>query len=198
MGRNWEYGAVDWSDPQAKASHFADRHESGGETYVSSDAGASWRFIGKHPEFTSLGVFGARTLVAGRKDGILRSTDGGTTWAKIPDLHPVGRVAVFFNGLTWWLAKEGLITTADKRGATRQKAGAPLDAGWGPFFGRDAQQIVVADNKDFWQTTNGGRTWKRLAPLPHFQGKFAPNMPGQFLSVAWDPNAVRPLRFPHG
>jgi photosystem II stability/assembly factor-like uncharacterized protein len=187
VGRNWEYGAVDWSDPQAKAI-FADRHESGGEKYVSSDAGASWRFIGKHPEFTSLGVFDARTLVAGSKDGILRSTDGGETWAKISDLHPVGRVAVYFNGVTYWLAKEGLITTGDK-GVTWQKTGAVLDAGWGPFFGKDAQNIMAADDKGFWQTTDGGRSWKRIAPLPPFKGKWAPKMPGQFLSVGWDPNA---------
>lgn len=100
VGRNWEYGAVDWSDPQARAI-FADRHESGGEKYLTSDAGASWKLLGKHPEFTSLGIFDARTLVAGREDGIVRSIDGGKTWTKISDLHPVGRVAVLFMGLTY-------------------------------------------------------------------------------------------------
>jgi hypothetical protein len=187
VGRNWEYGAVDWSDPQAKAI-FADRHESGGEKYVSNDAGASWKFIGKHPEFTSLGVFDAHTLVAGTKDGILRSTDAGQTWTKISDLHPVGRVAVYFDGLTYWLAKEGLITTADK-GATWHTSGIALNAGWGPFFGKDAQHIVAANDEYFWQTTDGGRSWKRLAAMPLFQGKWAPSMPGEFLSVAWDPQA---------
>jgi len=184
VGRNWEYGAVDWSDPQAR-NIFADRHESGGEKYVSNDAGVTWKFIGKHPEFTAVAVFDTRTLVAGTKDGILRSTDGGETWQQISELHPVGRVAICFEGLTYWLAEEGLITSGDK-GATWQKAGAALKAGWGPFFGKDAQNIVVDDDQVFWQTADGGRTWKRIASLPSFKGEFAPKLPGQFLSVAWD------------
>jgi photosystem II stability/assembly factor-like uncharacterized protein len=187
MGRNWEYGAVDWADPRARAI-FADRHESGGEKYVSADAGASWRFIGKHPEFTSLGIFDARTLVAGTDGGIVRSTDGGETWTKISALHPVGRLAVYFNGLTYWLTKEGLITSQDK-GATWQKAGAALEAGWGPLFGKDAQHIVVADFQGFLQSADGGKTWQRIAPLPLFEGGLVPKLPGQFLSIAWDPNA---------
>jgi photosystem II stability/assembly factor-like uncharacterized protein len=187
MGRNWEYGVVDWSDPQAKAI-FADRHESGGEKYVSSDAGASWKFIGKHPEFASMGIFDARILVAGRKDGILRSTDGGETWTKISDLHPMGQAAVYFNGLTYWLAKEGIITSGDK-GATWQKTGVAVDAGWGPFFGKDAQHIVVANARDFWQTSDGGRSWRRIAPMPHFKAKWAATFPGEYLCVGWDPNA---------
>jgi photosystem II stability/assembly factor-like uncharacterized protein len=187
MGRNWEYGAVAWSDPQARAI-FADRHESGGEKYLSSDAGKSWQFIGKHPEFTSLGIFDARTLVAGTDSGIVRSTDGGKTWTKASSLHPVGRLAVCFNGVTYWLATEGIITSQDQ-GATWQRAGAPLEAGWGPLFGKDAQHIVVADFQGFLQTIDGGSNWKRIAPLPPFAGGLVPKLPGQFLSIAWDPNA---------
>jgi len=187
VGRNWEYGAVDWSDPKARAI-FADRHESDGEKYLSSDAGASWLYIGKHPEFTSLGIFNARTLVAGTEEGIVRSTNSGETWKNISPLHPVGRVAVYFEGLTYWLAKEGLITSHDE-GATWQKAGAALEAGWGPLFGKDANHIIVADFQGFLQSADGGKTWERIAPLPPFQGGLVPTLPGQFLSIAWDPNA---------
>ncbi|HTV61683.1 MAG TPA: hypothetical protein VMH30_03850 [Verrucomicrobiae bacterium] len=187
MGRNWDYGAVDWSDPGARAI-FAARHESGGEIYASDDAGASWRFLGKHPEFTSSGIFDARTLVAGTEDGIMRSTDGGETWTNISPLHPVGRVAVYFDGKTYWLAREGLITSQD-RGATWQTIGAPLAAGWGPLFGKDTQHIMVADFRGFLETSDGGKTWRRIAPLPPFQGGLAPKLPGEFLSIAWDPKA---------
>ena len=187
MGRNWDYGAVDWSDPRARAI-FAVRHESGGEMYVSGDAGASWRFIGKHPEFTSLGIFDARTLVAGTESGIVRSTDSGETWTNISRLHPVGRLAVQFQGRTYWLAKEGIITTQD-RGITWQVVGAPLDAGWGPLFGKDARHLVVADSQGFLQSTDGGKTWKRVAPLPPFAGGLVPKLPGEFLCIAWDPKA---------
>jgi photosystem II stability/assembly factor-like uncharacterized protein len=187
MGRNWEYGAVDWSDPKARAI-FADRHESGGEKYVSDDAGASWRFIGKHPEFIGLGIFDSRTLVAGTETGILRSTDAGGTWTNISSMHPVGRVAVYFNGRTYWLAREGLITTVDK-GLTWQSAGPPLDAGWGPLFGKDDQQIMVADTHGFLESVDGGKSWNRIAALPPFQDGLVPKLPGQFMSIAWDQNA---------
>ncbi|HEX3716577.1 MAG TPA: hypothetical protein VH595_01305 [Verrucomicrobiae bacterium] len=187
VGRNWEYGAVDWSDPQARAI-FADRHESDGEKYVSSDAGVSWKLLGKHPDWSSLGIFDARTLVVGKENGIARSTDGGETWTKISDLHPVGRVAVYFNGLTYWLAKEGLITNTDK-GATWQVMGTPVDAEWGPLFGKDEKHIVVANYHSFLKTTNGGKTWETIAPMIGFAGKWVPKLPGQYLNIGWDPNA---------
>lgn len=187
MGRNWDYGAVDWSDPQARAI-FASRHESGGEMYVSGDAGKSWRFLGRHPEFTSVGIFDARTLVAGTDAGILRSSDGGATWTNIAGLHPVGRVAVYFQGQTYWLAKEGLLTSRDQ-GRTWQSTGAPLDAGWGPLFGEDAQDIVVANFQEFLHSSDGGKTWHHLAALPPFPGGLVPKLPGQFVSIAWDPKA---------
>jgi photosystem II stability/assembly factor-like uncharacterized protein len=187
MGRNWDYGAVDWSDPQAKTI-FADHHESGGEMYVSNDAGASWRFIGKHPEFTAIGVFDARTLVAGTADGILRSIDGGVTWNNVSALHPVGRLGVYFKGVTYWLGKEGILTSRDK-GASWQSTGAALDAGWGPLFGKDAQHMIVADFQGFLRTVDGGQSWNRIAPLPPFEGGLVPKLPGQFLSIAWDPES---------
>jgi hypothetical protein len=187
VGRNWEYGAVDWSDPQARTI-FADRHESGGEKYLSTNAGASWQLLGQHPEFASLGVFDARTLVAGREDGIVRSTDGGATWTKISDLHPVGRIAVYFQGLTYWLAKEGLITSADK-GATWQTMGTAVNAQWGPLFGHDEKHIVVANYTSFLQTTDGGKTWARIAPMIPFKGEWVPRLPGQYLNIGWDPDA---------
>lgn len=187
MGRNWDYGAVDWSDAHARAI-FASRHESGGEMYVSSDAGASWRFIGKHPEFTGLGIFDTNTLVAGTDTGIIRSTDGGQMWTNISAFHPVGRVAVYFKGQTYWLAREGLITSRDK-GLTWKLIGLPGNAGWGPLFGKNARHIIVADFNGFLQSNNGGKTWVRLAPLPPFAGGLVPKLPGEFLSIAWDPQA---------
>jgi hypothetical protein len=186
VGRNWDFGAVDWSDPDAK-SIFAIHHESGGEVYTSNDAGTSWKFLGKHPEFTAVGIFDANTLVAAKKEGIARSTDGGQSWTVVSDFHPIGRVAVPFNGITWWLAKEGLITSKDK-GATWQIIGTPIDAGWGPFFGKDEKQIVVANMKEILQSVDGGQTWKHLADLPPFKA-MPPHWPGQFMSIGWDPQA---------
>jgi photosystem II stability/assembly factor-like uncharacterized protein len=183
VGRNWDFGAVDWNDPQAR-SIFAIHHESGGEVYYSNDAGKSWKFLGKHPEFHSVGIFDDHTLVAGRDDGIMRSIDAGATWNKVSDLHLVGRVAVSFNKTTYWLAKEGIITSRDQ-GATWQVQGTQVKAGWGPLFGSDEKQMIVADFKGFSQTTDGGETWEHLAAMPPFK-EMPPKQPGQFLSIAWD------------
>lgn len=186
VGRNWDYAAVDWSDPQAQAI-FALRHESGGEIYLSTDAGRSWKLLGKRPKLSGVGLFDEHTLVCTEGEGILRSTDAGQTWTKVSDLQPTGRVAVPFKGLTYWLGKDGLLTTRDK-GATWQQTGTPSGAGWGPLFGQDEQHQVVADTKGFLRTSDGGATWQRIAPLPPIKD-FRPGQPGQFLSIAWDPNA---------
>jgi hypothetical protein len=187
MGRNWDYGAVDWKDPQARAM-FASRHETGGEMYISSDAGASWHFIGKHPEFKALGIFDANTLVAGTDAGIVRSTDAGKTWTTNSTFHPVGRIAVYFKGRTYWLAHEGLITSRDK-GQTWKLIGSPIEAGWGPLFGKDANHIILANFNDIVQSDNGGKTWTRIASMPPFQGGLVANLPGEYISIAWDPKA---------
>lgn len=183
VGRNWDFGAVDWSDPQAR-SIFAIHHESGGEVYYSNDAGVTWKFLGKHPEFSSVGICGDHTLLAGCRDGILRSVDSGATWKKISDFHPVGRVCTYLNPVTYWLAKEGLIVTRDD-GATWQLQGTAVDAQWGPLFGADEKQIVVANFKQILHSSDAGQTWQPLAPLPAFT-QMPPHQPGQFQSIAWD------------
>jgi photosystem II stability/assembly factor-like uncharacterized protein len=183
VGRNWDFGAVDWTDPAAK-SIFAIHHESGGEVYFSSDAGKNWKFLGKHPEFHSVNIFGDHVLVAGRDDGIVRSTDAGATWNRVSDLHPVGRVPVALNGVTYWLAREGIIVTHDD-GVTWQVQGTAVNAGWGPVFGSDAKEIILADFKGILHSTDAGTTWQPLAALPPFR-EMPPKQPGQFLSVAWD------------
>jgi photosystem II stability/assembly factor-like uncharacterized protein len=187
-GRGWDFGAVDWSDPDAKAI-FANRHETDGDQYLSRDGGRSWTMIGKHPALSPIGIFNADTLVTGTDDGLLRSTDGGRTWKKAADLHPVGRVAVAFNGSTYWLAVEGLIVTKDN-GATWRTIALPTRAGWGPLFGKDERQIVVADFDGFLETFDGGQTWSRIAPLPPIAVKeWKPKLPGQWLCIGFDPQA---------
>ena len=102
----------------------------------------------------------------------------------------MGRVAVYFNGATYWLAKEGIINTRDK-GATwhqnRSASGRRLETA---VRKKDARHMIVADlPKDFSKLADGGKTWQRVAPLPPFAGGLVPKLPGQFLSIAWDPDA---------
>jgi hypothetical protein len=128
-GRGWDFAAVDWSDPDAK-SIFANRHETGGEQYFSGDGGRSWTLLGKRPNFGCIGIVDGQTVLAGDEAGIQRSIDAGRTWTKSADFHPIGRVAVSFHGQTYWLAKEGLLTTTDN-GVTCSKRRTPAGRGRG-------------------------------------------------------------------
>jgi photosystem II stability/assembly factor-like uncharacterized protein len=187
-GRNWDFGAVDWSDPDAK-SIFANRHETGGEQYLSADGGRSWTLLGKRPNLGCIGIFDGQTVVAGSPDGVQRSIDGGRNWMKAADFHPIGRVAVGVKGQTYWLANEGLIVTADK-GATWRKIDAPQDAAWGPVFGKDERQLLVADKNDVFETTNAGESWMHIASFPPLPvAQWNPKQPGQWRCIGFDPEA---------
>lgn len=181
VGRNWDYAAVDWSQPDPK-NIFAARHESGGEMYLSTDGGASWKQIGKDPKFAGVGIFDDHTLVTTKGAGILRSTDAGSTWAKASDLQPVGRVVRTYGGVAWWLGKEGLLVSTD-HGATWTVRGTPVEASLGPWFQSD-RHIMVAGKKGFFETVDAGQTWMPVAPLPE---KFDVPMPGWFTNAGWDP-----------
>ena len=184
VGRNWDFAAVDWSQPEPKAI-FAARHESGGEIYTSNDGGKSWKQIDKDPKYTAVGIFDETTLVTTKGEGILRSSDAGTTWEKVSDLQPVGRVMKIYKNVAYWIAKDGLITSTDK-GKSWKRQGSNVEAGWGPFFTDDEKHIMLAGRKGFIETHDAGLTWTIVATLPPIK-EFDDRRPGWFLNVGWDP-----------
>ena len=65
LGRNWDYAAVDWTGKHV-ANILGERHEVGGEVYLSNDGGATWKLLFKDATFDragGLGIFDAKTLV---------------------------------------------------------------------------------------------------------------------------------------
>ncbi|HZK82120.1 MAG TPA: hypothetical protein VFC46_13655, partial [Humisphaera sp.] len=52
---------------------------------------------------------------------------------------------------------------------------------FGPVFGKDDKQIVVVGKEGFSESTDGGATWKVVAPLP---AGFTVNRVGP--NYAWD------------
>jgi photosystem II stability/assembly factor-like uncharacterized protein len=183
-GRGWDACSVDWS-AEKPADIFALRHESGGEIFSSSDMGKSWKFLGNG--FASAGLLTPKIFVATKeKDkGIFRSTDGGRTWEKVSDRQPGGRDIRIFDGAAYWTSAEGLLVSKDE-GRTWAVQGSAVECSYGPYFGKDARQIVVVGKKGFFETRDGGQRWELAAPLPP---EFTPTMPGWFSNFGWDPNA---------
>jgi len=188
LGRNWDYAAVDWSGDTV-ANILGERHEVGGEIYLSNDAGRTWKLLFKDPAFDRvgcLGIFDATTLVRSwPSHGIERSTDAGATWAKVSDFQPNGRVMGVRDGIAFWLCAEGLLTSRDK-GITWSKVLSGCPGTIGPMFDpRDELHLLVAGADGVFETTNGGKAWTKVAPLPP---KFdVPQPGGWFTNVAWDP-----------
>ncbi len=77
---------------------------------------------------------------------------------------------------------KGVLVSRDK-GATWTMLGAPVDAGYGPFFDT-AKHFVVVGKGGFSETKDSGETWENVAPLPvgFGTGRVGPN-------YAWDPRA---------
>ncbi len=176
-----DFGAVDWEDTGKRL--LALRHESGGVLTTSDDGGATWRDLGKG--FSGLGVFDRKTFVATTEKvrGIFHSTDAGATWTQVSTNTPIAAVPVVFKGVGYWATGKGILVSKDK-GATWTEAGAPVDATFGPYFGKDALHFVVVGKSGFHETRDGGKTWQLAAPLPagYGAGRVGPN-------YAWDPNA---------
>lgn len=188
VGRNWDYAAVDWSANEVKTI-FAALHESEGQVMFSGDGGKTWSKLFKDAEFDKsggLGIFDEKTLVYTQQGkGIQRSTDAGQTWAKVADREPIGRLVNIRKGKAYWLAKEGLLVSADK-GVTWSIQGKAVEASIGPYFDpKNDMRIVVAGTKGIFQTDDGGEVWKLVGRLPAGFEKLP--KAGWFTNVAWDP-----------
>ena len=187
-GKSWtksktthlDFGAVDWADTGKRL--LALRHESGGLLTTSDDGGATWKDLEKG--FSGLGVFDNKTFVAtkAKEKGIFRSTDAGATWTQVSP-ETVAGVAVVFKGTGYWATGKGLLISKDK-GATWEPLGAPVDASFGPYFGKDENHFVVVGKSGFLETKDAAKTWQAAAPLPagFGVGRVGPN-------YAWDSTA---------
>ncbi len=182
--RGWDAGSVLWSaDKTTRISAL--RHECGGEIYTSGDMGKTWTLKGN--AFASVGILSPDTFVATREKepGIFRTTDGADSWTRVSDLQPAGRDIRILKDVAYWTGAKGLLVSRDL-GKTWSVQGQEVECSFGPYFGKDEKNIMVAGKLGFFHTTDGGLHWEKVAPLPP---DFPVYMPGWFLNFGWDPHA---------
>jgi hypothetical protein len=176
MGRNWDFGSVDWSDPDAKTA-LATQHEAGGNVYLTTD-GKTWSLLNVkvvasggvgYDVIAMVGVLDASTLIYCKGDGIHRSTDVGATWSQVSAVNVRSRTSVKYKGVVYLGGMGGLLVSSDN-GATWEAQGRPIEIQQGPFFGGDDENtMVIVNPSGFYQTTDGAATWTKL-PVSWPQG----------------------------
>ena len=191
LGRNWDFGSVDWGTSAPKTI-LAAKHETSppGEVYVTTDGGVTWRKLaiyvtGRPDRLGMVGALDATTLIYSQGEGIYRSTDTGITWAKVSSANPQTRIPVLFQGIHYLGTATGLLVSKDK-GASWQPQGAAVNIWQGPFFGRDEKEMVVVGKGGAFITKDAGGTWTRVADLKPKEGGFVFS-PNWFGCYAWDP-----------
>jgi photosystem II stability/assembly factor-like uncharacterized protein len=191
LGRNWDFGSVDWSAPFPKTI-IAAKHETSppGEVYVTTDGGVTWVKLAIHlsdnrDRISMVGALAATTFVYSKGEGIHRSTDTGVTWTKASPANPQTRVPVLFRGAHYLGTATGLLVSKDL-GANWQAQGAAVNIWLGPFFGQDEKEMAVVGKDAVFVTKDAGDTWTRAASLKPKAGNytFGPNWFGCY---AWDP-----------
>jgi photosystem II stability/assembly factor-like uncharacterized protein len=178
---HFDCGAVDW-DSGGKTL-LAIRHESGGALACSTDEGQSWTDLGKGFK-NGVGLFDAKTLLATKGEGILRSDDGGENWKQVSDLRVIGGTMYVMRGLGYWSTEQGVAISADT-GKTWALMGPDIKATHGPYFGVEQQHLIVGSPDGLFESKDAGESWEKVAPLPE---GFAINKSGQsYANFAWDP-----------
>ena len=191
-----DFGAVDWAGGGRTMLSF--RHESGGILCVTHDGGATWSNLGRtgpdnkilkeDRDFKALGLLDARTFVATKGEGILRSDDAGATWKPATIQHERGSKVKLNAPLmihspdaktAYWASDVGLIASTDQGKTWMVQSNT--NALHGPYFGKDAGHFVMVGKEGFIETKDAGKTWEKIAPLPtgYTVGLVGPNF-------AWD------------
>jgi photosystem II stability/assembly factor-like uncharacterized protein len=191
LGRNWDFGSVDWAAPVPKTI-IAAKHETTppGEVYVTQDGGMTWKQLSIHlnanrDRISMVGALDAMALIYGDDDGIHRSKDTGVSWAKVSSANPQTRIPVLFRGAHYLGSTNGLVVSKDL-GASWQEQGAAVNIWQGPFFGRDEKEMLVIGKDGVFMTKDAGETWKHVASLKPKESGFV-FTPNWFGCYAWDP-----------
>ncbi len=168
---------------------LSDAQAGAGQVYRSSDGGSNWTLQTSRRELYAVKAVSSSTVVAVGGDSfgpvLVRSTNGGATWAE-DDTLPAGVLygLTFVNSTTGWaVGYFGTIIKTTDAGVTwiPQASGTTLPL-LAASFADSNNGWVVGDGGVVLHTTNGGATWlPQIPPVPNnFISVFAVSP-----SVAW-------------
>jgi photosystem II stability/assembly factor-like uncharacterized protein len=156
-----DWGATDWSDPAARTMWVCPH----GGNVISFDAGKTWDKKAED-KITGFGLFDSKTFAGLLVDAVFVSTDGAGDFAKkTRKIAPANETCMkVYKGVGYWISPQGILVSKDK-GQTWQVRGTPLkDPIAGPFFGENANHMIVVTKASFLETIDGGQTWTAVAP----------------------------------
>ena len=98
------------------------------------------------------------------KPGLVRTTDGGKTFASCGAYHAVA-LPKWRGSTLYWLANDSLIASTD-RAATWKKVAAVKGGRYGPIFGKDDKHLFVLTSNGVVESRDGGSSWTKPIALP--------------------------------
>jgi len=176
--------SVDFSDPDRKTL-LSGGHEQAETLFRSTDAGENWTNIGPSLPAdvgfctTALVIDSQHLLVgcaasySGKAGAVLRSSDGGATWAKAGPQGAVNQPLWATDGSIYWAAEAGGLLKSSDQGATFVQVSDKPSNRVAPIELPDGRIASVVD-KAVALSNDGGKTWETIgAAIP-----FEPNSIG--------------------
>jgi photosystem II stability/assembly factor-like uncharacterized protein len=169
--------SIDFSDPKRKTM-LAGSHEVTGKLYLSIDSGTTWTDIGsKLPSglgfCTSTLVLDANTLIVGcaasysnAAGAIIRSTDGGKSFAKVASSGVSFQPLQASDGTLYFAAEGGGIEKSADQGKTWSLVTPSGTAGTVPPFELPDGRIVDAQQKDVVVSADEAAHWTKITTMP--------------------------------
>jgi hypothetical protein len=180
-----DWGSIDWSDPAAKTMWVCPH----GGNVISFDAGKTWNKKAED-KINGFGIFDSKTFAGLLVDAVFLSTDPPNDFVKkTRKIAPAPETCMrVFKGIGYWVSPQGLLVSKDK-GQTWQIQGQPLpNPIGGPYFGENANHMMVVTKENFLETLDGGQHWTPVAPAlgdPHWSTDKGETQNCRYF--AWDP-----------
>ncbi len=163
-----DWCALDWGAEPTFV--LALKHESDGLLIASRDGGKTFHDVGKG--YGPAWVFDGTTAVVAQmktkdrpKPGLMRTTDGGKTFAPCGP-HHAQALPRWHGGALYWLTDDALIASTD-RGANWKKVGAVKGGRYGPLFGKGGKHLFVLTGAGIVESRDGGASWGKPIALPN-------------------------------